>query len=397
MSDTNLRSRLRAFSERVWSLGRTAAINLRAIEAARQQRRFLRTLVAVTGSCGKTTTTTLIGTMLQEYGSSLTNLRNGGFLLYRALRKVRAPLDYYAQEVSGHLPGAIDKNTRRIRIDVAVVTSVGLDHASSFRASDLEVMDAIALEKGRLVERVRPGGLACLNFDDPRVRGMASRTRERVIGFGTAEDAEVRAVNVSARWPDRLRFDLVVSGATYPVTTRFVGTMMLTNILGALAVVHGLGLELDRAVSKLAEIEPVSDRMGVHAGRDGKTYILDAIKAPYWSTERLGEDLPQIAIPSLTFVVGDLSDIRNNSSSHYRKLLRRVSAEAETVVLAGRAAEYGAKLSGELDNLVIAPTAYDVATYLDTRPPGVVLIKSNKSLQLWRVLDQVTGASDVVA
>ena len=52
-----------------------------------------------------------------------------------------------------------------------------------FRFPDIDVPDAIALEKGRLVEAVRPGGLACLNFDDARTRAMASRTREMFVAF----------------------------------------------------------------------------------------------------------------------------------------------------------------------------------------------------------------------
>src|SRR5690606_17018561 len=128
----------------------------------------------------------------------------------------------------------------------------------------------VAREKGKLVEAVMPGGIACLNFDDERVRAMAARTRQTVVGFGTSPDAEVRAVNVEARWPGRLSFDLVVGGQTWPVRTRYVGSMMLTNVLGALAVVHGLGFDLTAAVEKLPMLEPLRDRMGVHTGRDGK-------------------------------------------------------------------------------------------------------------------------------
>ena len=106
------------------------------------------------------------------------------------------------------------------------------------------------------------------------------------------------------------------------------------------------------------------------------------------------DDLPRMAIPNLTFVIGDLSDIRSNNSAHYRKLARRLSPLVETVVLAGRSAEQAAKLSQEgITNFVVAPTALDVSRYLDSRPPGVVYLKSNGSLQLWRVLDQVAPAA----
>jgi len=366
-------------------------LSFRKLQARANQRRFVGHYIAVTGSCGKTTTTMFTTVLLGCYGTSDLGLGNAGTKLLRAMRRIRMPVDYWVQETSGHEPGAIDLTASILRIDTAVVTSIGTDHGANFRFPDIDVPDAIAREKGKLVEAVTRGGFACLNFDDPRVRAMATRTNERVIGFGTSPDAEVRAENVRAAWPGRLAFDLVVGGRVYPATTRFVGTMMLTNLLGALAVVHGYGLPLEPAIARLATEEPAHERMNVVVGQDGKTYILDTRKAPHWSADMLVDDLPRTAIPHLTFVIGDISDTRGAGSAQYRKLVRRLSAQVETLVLVGRSAEYGAKLAKtELHNLVVAPTAFDVARYLDSRPPGVVYLKSNKTQQLWRVLDQVT-------
>lgn len=385
-------------SERVRTTVKHWLFVVRKAEAKYKRRRFVARYIGVTGSCGKTTTTRFTSALLGCYGTTAIGRDNSGFGLLRDMRHVKAPVEYFVQEVSGHKPGAINDTTSIFRIDTAVVTAVGFDHASNYRSSDIDVPDAIAREKGMLVEAVRPGGFACLNFDDPRVRAMATRTGERVIGFGTAADAEVRAVNVRAAWPGRLAFDLVVAGRTYPVTTQFVGTMMLTNLLGALAVVHGYGLPLEPAIARLAVEEPVRDRMGVHTGRDGKTYILDTHKAPQWSVDMLADDLPRIGIPQLTLVIGDISDTRGASGAQYRKVVRRLAAGVETLVLAGHAAEHGARLGkDELHNLVIAPTAFDVARYLDTRPPGVVFLKANSTSQLWRILDQVTPSDHMVA
>ena len=371
-----------------------ALIALRRAQTAHKQRKYVGQYVAVTGSCGKTTTTMLTGALLARFGSARAGIEaNSGLHMLRTVRKLHGPVDFAVQETSGSRPGAIDFVTKALRIDVAVITSVGLDHGSNFRAPGADIRDAVAREKGKLVEAVAPGGLACLNFDDVRVRAMAARTRQKVVGFGASPDAEVRAINVEAHWPGRLRFDLIVAGKTYPVVTRFVGTMMLTNILGALAVVHGLGLDLEPAIAELATIDTIPDRMGVHAGRDGKTYIRDTLKAAFWSTEMLVEDLPRMQIEGLTFVLGDLSDNHGagSGSSRYRRLIRVLAPRVETLVLSGLAAEWGAKVIQEgIPNIVVAPSAFEVSQYLDTRPPGVVLLKANKTSQLWRVLDQVT-------
>lgn len=366
---------------------------LRQEQAASHQRRFIGRYVAVTGSCGKTTTTVMTGRLLERYGKTVTGARqNSGTTLLRHVRHVRTPVDYMVQETSGHEPGAIAVTTRTLRVDAAVVTAVGFEHWSSYRKEGMDFTDAIALEKGKLVEAVAPGGFACLNFDDERVRAMASRTKERIIGFGLSPDAEVRATNVEMRWPHRLSFDVTVAGVTHRVQTRFVGSMMLTNVLGALAVVHGFGLDLGPAIAALAEFEPVFNRMGVHAGRDGKTYILDTQKAPLWSTEMLANDLPGIGIDDLIFVLGDMSDVRGTAKSQYRRLVRTLSERAGTVVVVGTAAHYGGVVREQgFDNVVVAPTAFDVSAYLDTLPPGrVVMMKCNITSALHLVLEQVT-------
>ena len=58
-------------------------------------------------------------------------------------------------------------------------------------------MEAIAQAKGELVEALPADGLAVLNADDPRVAAMASRTAARVVRYGEAPDADVRAEDVT--------------------------------------------------------------------------------------------------------------------------------------------------------------------------------------------------------
>ena len=92
-------------------------------------------------------------------------------------------------------PGApgLQRLTRAIAPDIALVLHVHGTHLEHFgTASD------VAEEKGWMVRRVRPGGLAILNSDDDRVRAMAALTEERVVTFGTAADADLRAEGVTA-------------------------------------------------------------------------------------------------------------------------------------------------------------------------------------------------------
>lgn len=252
---------------------------------ARRNRKLIGTYIGVTGSCGKSTVTYLASQLLQNEGSVRSVVqRNTRPAAFGNMAQLRSPIDFFVQEMSGHRPGVIERMTRVVRPDIAVVTAVGQDHFANFRdlvpKGDGEIpvadrlLSVIAEEKGSLVAALGPQGIACLDADKPLVRAMATRARGRVILFGTSPDAEVRAENVTARWPDRLSFDLIVDGNRHPVATRFVGTLALNSILGALAVVRAAGGDVKRAADTLADLEPFRSRMSIGT-RAGRPHLCD--------------------------------------------------------------------------------------------------------------------------
>ena len=86
-----------------------------------------------------------------------------------------------------------------------------------------------------------------LNADDPLVLDMRRRTRARVITYGLAEDAALRAQDVSARWPERLSFTVRHGAEEVDVRTRLCGAHLLSNVLAALAVGVAMGIPLAEA------------------------------------------------------------------------------------------------------------------------------------------------------
>ncbi|MEQ1768980.1 MAG: Mur ligase family protein [Devosia sp.] len=347
-------------------------------QAVRKQQALVGTYIAITGSSGKSTTSMLISRFLAREGSVAAGVKaNTRRWTLRTLRRLRAATDYVVQEVSAHNgPGAIGSLLAGIRIDVAVVTSVGKEHWSAFR--DIE---AIAKEKSWIVGEAST--LACLNADDPRVRAMKSVARGRVVTFGTSRDAEVRAEAVDVQWPGRLSFDVVIGETRRRVATQFVGPIMLTNVLGALSVVHGLGLDVDKAVAEIATIEPIYEHSSVHEAASGHTYLLDTDKAPLWNTERLIADLPGLGAERTVLVLGQMSDKGGNPSQKYRRVLRNASKAATEVLALGQAAEQVGR--DPLPNVRAMGNVLDVATYLKSQPASLVVLKAGANSKLTRI------------
>lgn len=378
-----LRRRLRAVGEFWWRE-----------RARRAQAAHCGAFIAVTGSCGKTTTTLLIERLLAASGASIAGGRNQnhGRYLMKTMARLRHPVDFVVQEVSGHRPGAIADVTDTLIVDVAVVTAIGYDHNVAFGVSYAEAPEAIAAEKGKLVEALAPGGIACLNADDPLVAAMAGRSKGSVVTFGRSVGAALRAVNVGARWPGRLSFDLEVDGRVLPVATRFVGTIMLPNVLAALAVVHATGRDLASAVAALATVEAEPLHMSVRGGASGRTYVLDTHKAPFWSTAILAEDLREIGGEGTLLVLGDMSDIRNDAARRYASVTRQAASQVDRVLLIGRAVSAEPRVRREgIGNVASAADFPGLARLIADGPERLVILKANSSLHLDLVVDLVEG------
>jgi UDP-N-acetylmuramoyl-tripeptide--D-alanyl-D-alanine ligase len=345
-------------------------------QAARHRDRFAPRFVAVAGSCGKSTTTMVTHRLFAAQASAALGLHSNTLRGTRdSLRRLRAPVDYLVQEVSEAPPGTIAAITRLIRPHGAVITSVGLDHQTMF-----QTREKVAAELSGLARAMNAEGVLCVREDEPLARALAAQSAARTLLFGTGPGADLRAVNVDSRWPGRLRFTLLVDGRSLDVRTRFVGTLMLSNVLGALALVHGLGLDLEQAVADLAGIEPLPDRLGIVERAGDHTYILDGYKAPFWSTEEVARDLPNLATGRLIFVLGDMSDLGPNSGSKYRRVLRVASDHAELVVGMGQAAHNATRLrqtDPHRTNITAVRDMAELAELLDRQAPGVVVVKGN--------------------
>jgi UDP-N-acetylmuramoyl-tripeptide--D-alanyl-D-alanine ligase len=72
--------------------------------------------------------------------------------------------------------------------------------------------------------------VAILNIDDPLVHGMAKRGPARVMTFGRSPQADVRAVEVSGVWPNRLSMQVAYGHEIVQVETKFVGELWVPSV-----------------------------------------------------------------------------------------------------------------------------------------------------------------------
>jgi aminoacyl-tRNA hydrolase len=296
--------------------------------------------IGVTGSVGKTTTSNLIASVLattfsgrQAYGT-----RNNVHSAARSiLNHARRGDVFHVVELSAPEPGWLPRQLDLVRPSIGVITAIGTDHFSNWGS-----IEAIAGEKGRLIRSLPRHGTAILNADDPRVLAMTADFEGRTITYGVSESASVRAVDVSASWPDRLSFRLVHGEESVFVQTRMCGRQWVSAALAAAATGIAMGTPLEAIARGLADVEPVPARMSPVISPDGVAFIRDDLKAPIGSIGPAMEFVRTARARRKIVVIGTISDITHGRESRiYAGVAREALAAADLVCFVGTRAFSG--------------------------------------------------------
>jgi len=352
------------------------------------------TFIGVTGSCGKTTAVSLAADLLATDGPChRREFYNTPPISAKTALSTPASSKYCIQEVSGDFPGAIAAHVRVLKPHIGIVTTVGTDHYTTFRS-----LEAIAEEKGQLVEALPKRGTAILNADDPRVRAMAARTRARVLLFGLAPDADIRAAEVSSAWPDRLSLTVIHGQERVRIQTKLVGEFWATSILAAMACGVACGIDLKTSAKIVETFEPITGRNSIHGEPGAPVFILDNTKAPFWTIPASLAFLAQAKAPRKTAVFGTISDMPGRGHKKYRQIARQALEVADRVVFVGPQADAVSKLllqEGLRERLSAFQTSYQASAFLSENALAdeLIYIKASLSDHIERImlsqLDQV--------
>lgn len=365
-------------------------------QALRRIRELDPFIIGITGSCGKSTTTKLVSEMLtrgydEPVHEGLSN--NAKRWVYRSLRKLKAPQETLVQEISAGEPGYLDYVVNDIPLDIAVLTTIGTDHISAFRTEA-----AILTEKAKLLDALKPGGVACLNLDDPRLANLAQENQQNreIVTYGQASGATLRAEIVSTDWKACLCFTLHADGRTYAVKTKFIGTLLLTSILAALAVIYAKRLPLEPAIAQLADIEPMKNHMSVHKTESGQTYLMDAFKAPMWSTKIFAADVANIRNGDLVLVLGQISDTGNTGARAYRQIMKAVAPNCKMIIGVDGAFNAAKKMKGELGpcEIVASNDLKEIDRMIRAQDEALIVVKAGRRSKLWRLWELACAPID---
>jgi UDP-N-acetylmuramoyl-tripeptide--D-alanyl-D-alanine ligase len=329
-----------------------------AIEVARRYRRLLTDthVVGVTGSCGKTSVKDFTAAILSRKlsGRSSYDTTNGIYSIARTLLATRPTYDFVVQELGAFQPGGLDKLLQLLRPSVGVITVIGNDHYGSFKGGA-----GVFQEKRKLIDSLPNDGVAVLNIDDPHLEDLAKGVSVRMVSFGRSPQADVRATNVTASYPERLSFTISCAGEEFRVYTRLLGAHQLVAVLASIAVGHALGITLAEAVHAIEACSSPPGRMELVELADGVTFINDSYKAPYWTLDSVFEFMGSARATRKWIVLGTISDHPLRPRTLYRRVTAAALESCDRAVFIGPNARYAPESGGRVSSFETVQEAND--------------------------------------
>jgi UDP-N-acetylmuramoyl-tripeptide--D-alanyl-D-alanine ligase len=361
--------------------------------AARHRAKFAGPVVAITGSIGKTTAKELTAAVMATRYQVLkpTSSFNNQWGLPLTLLRLGPEHQAAVVELGTNQRGEIATLAAIARPTVGVVTVVAPVH-TEFLGS----IDGVRDEKAALVRALGADGVAVLNADDPRVASMARECAGRVVTYGVAPEATVRAAGEVVDGETGLRFTLETGGRRAAVLLSLGGRHNVTNALAAAAVGVALGIDLEDIVRGLGEARgPARRGQWVVAG--DVTILDDTYNA---SPASVRAALAMLAARRrgrrAVVVLGDMLELGALTDEAHREIGRAVAElPADELVGVGRAcalAIEAARTAG-IAEAYHAKSYDDAVAHLVKRlaPGDVVLVKGSRGMRMERVVDALVA------
>jgi UDP-N-acetylmuramoyl-tripeptide--D-alanyl-D-alanine ligase len=355
------------------------------------------TVVALTGSQGKTSTKDLLAQVLAGAGETVATAGSLNNELGLPLTVLRATPDteYLVLEMGARGVGHLRDLCRIARPDVSLVLNVGKAHLGEFGTQA-----DIARAKGEIVEALPSDGVAVLNADDPLVSAMASRTGASVQTFGEGPGATLRVLDLELDELGRPGFDLVAGDERAHVQMSVLGEHQAANAAAAAAVARALGLPLPQVAEALSAASAASKwRMELHERADGVTVINDAYNANPDSMRAALKALAAVGRgrgeqTRTVAVLGQMAELGDSSHAEHDAVGRlAVRLDINQLVVVGEPARpihLGASLEGSwADESVFVADNAEATGWLreHVRPGDVVLVKASRAAELEKVAE----------
>lgn len=349
-----------------------------------QRKQIQLPIIAVTGSCGKTTTRALLANIFRQCGNVLASERNFNNSIGVPLTLLRlcAEHNYAVIELGASRPGEISNLTQLVKPAIGIITNAAPAHLEGFSS-----ISGVAKAKGEIFQGLSANGIAIININDCFANFWHGLVGERrIVTFGINHPADITAKNIKMNSAAQPAFQLITPKEEIDIQLPLIGMHNVANALAAAAAAYAEGLPIITIKAGLETVAAVKGRLTEQKGYRGAIIIDDSYNANPLSVSAAIDVLAKRKGNSI-LVFGDMLELGKSCHQFHREIGERaLQSGIQKLFCYGNFTQFTAKTFGR--NAYHFNSQNQLLSVLKEQlnENCVVLIKGSLSMNMSRIV-----------
>lgn len=360
--------------------------------AAYHRNQFHIPIIAITGSCGKTTTRSLIANILQQADTTLSSQKsfNNAIGLPLTLLGLNDTHRYAVLEMGTNHFGEISYLTHIAKPTIALITNAAPVHLEGLKS-----VEGVSRAKGEIFEGLATDGVAIINADDPFADDwMKLAAPRKCLTFSIEGSADVYAKNIHCDNKEATTFTLVTPDQEIAMTLPLLGKHNVANATAAACIAYALSLSPQHVQTGIRTVVPVDNRLNTYTGHQGAHIINDSYNAnpvAFKAAIAILADQPGKRI----LVSGDMKELGEQAKQYHEELgLEAKKQGIEFMYAYGELSQFTAQAFGENAQHFLDQDTLIAALKPLLDPQTTVLIKGSLSMNMRHIAEALKKAMD---
>ncbi len=287
--------------------------------AAWHRRQFTLPLIALTGSCGKTTVKEMLRTILTQAGAALANIGtlNNAIGVPLTLLQLQPEHRYAVIEMGANHPGEIAYLTQMAQPQVAFINNIAPAHLEGFGT-----VEGVAQAKSEIYTGLAQDGIVLINADDKFADWLKEKAADKkIITFGIEHTADFQAEALTANQEGCFSFCLKTPQEKITIQLPLPGRHTVLNAVAAAAAASSVGVTLTAIKAGLESMQPVNGRLVMKQSAAGARIFDDTYNANPFSVQAALQVLSNYS-GERVLVLGDMAELGANTEQMHSDIGR---------------------------------------------------------------------------
>lgn len=353
---------------------------------------FTGTMVAITGSSGKTTVKEMTANIFRQEGETLAtqgNLNNAIGVPLTLLR-LNSNYRYAVIEMGANHSGEIAYTMKIAAPHISLINNIAPAHLEGFGS-----IEGVARAKGEIYQELPKDGVAIINLDDKFADSWDRFLNDqRRVTFGITDRADIFATDLQCDGENRYQFKLHTPIGNVEVKLPFAGKHNVANALAATAATYAAGISLSNIKKGLETVPSTKGRLIQLRGKNGIRLIDDTYNANPGSVKAAMEVLAHYT-GQRVLVLGDLGELGEYAEHYHREIGEQArKLGIQNLYACGKLTQLTVNAFGDDAHHFADKQALIEALIKQLRPEATVLVKGSRSAKMEQIVAALSESTN---